>query len=85
MPGIIELRRPDALVGTRRRQAGETRVILHLSELGTAATFAGMLAATLLLIAALAGVTFATLRYVSERSYRTLWEMENLRPQIAPR
>jgi hypothetical protein len=55
------------------------------NRLGTAATLAGTVTATLLVIAALAGLTFAILRYVSERSYQNLWEMENAGPHIAPR
>jgi hypothetical protein len=70
---------------TLEKQDWKSRTSPHLNGLRTAATFAGMVAATLLVIAALAGLTFATLRYVSDRSYRTLWEIENAEPHIAPR
>lgn len=85
MSAAIELGRPSDMAGTLGSQALKGNTNQRLSALGTAATFVGTIVGTLLLLAALTGIVFATLRYVSERSYRTLQEMESIRPAIAPR
>jgi len=85
MTGTFVLGKEDAFVGGQGRRAGEDQASQRWNGLGTVATYAGMVAETLLLLAALSGITYATLRYVSERSYRTLWEMENVSPHVALR
>jgi hypothetical protein len=85
MTGTFVFRKEGAFVGGRGRRAGEGQASLRWNGVGTVATYAGMVAAALLLLAALAGITYATLRYVSERSDRALWEIENVNPHEAPR
>jgi hypothetical protein len=83
--GLSVGRLPDMRARTALEKQDWNSNAFHLNRLANAATFAGMVAATLLVMAALVGMTIATVRYVSERSYRTLWEIESAGPHIAPR
>ena len=57
---------------------GTWKARTYLGELGAAASFVSMVVATLLVLVGVAGITSATLRFVSQRSDRTLWEMKSI-------